>query len=467
MLIHNVRFGFATNSSALHSLAFLPDDVRKKTRDDYEPGEFGWDRFTLVSEEAKRAYLGTVLWQHLRGNMPEHIARLIQRKWIRNVPGEDDYVDHAGCYPIPSDFYHPGFPDSEFFKELRDFILQPGLAILGGNDNTEEVHSLSSYGDFKIPEAGDRELVCRKDQIHGYWTVFSRKDGTKIRFTFTNGKEMKVKPEKAYAPELVDVKITSACAKGCPYCYQDSKPDGDYGDYYLYSLTDALSDLKVFEAALGGGEPTSHPDFITIVSHLRESGIVPNFSTRSLDWLRDGKKWPSIVENCGKFAFSVETADEVSELLAVLRTNGIDTDKVGLQVILGVVDSWEFSKMLNIVSNEGISMTILGYKPVGRGKDIKTRYFENRTWWIDQIMEKKHYSPIGIDTVLANEFEKELKEAKVDPLLYELKEGKFSCYIDAVKMKIGPSSFCSEDQMQQLDPHKKFTEQIVEAFSKF
>jgi hypothetical protein len=173
------------------------------------------------------------------------------------------------------------------------------------------------------------------------------------------------------------------------------------------------------------------------------------------------------VENCGKFAFSVETADEVSELLAVLRTNGIDTDKVGLQVILGVVDSWEFSKMLNIVSNEGISMTILGYKPVGRGKDIKTRYFENRTWWIDQIMEKKHYSPIGIDTVLANEFEKELKEAKVDPLLYELKEGKFSCYIDAVKMKIGPSSFCSEDQMQQLDPHKKFTEQIVEAFSKF
>jgi MoaA/NifB/PqqE/SkfB family radical SAM enzyme len=471
--VHNVRLGFATNSSSTHSLVFLPEGV--KANDGYESGKFGWDNFVVASEEGKRSYLGIVLWDHLHRAMPDSVAKLVCRKWVGNVPDEDDYVDHQSLYPLPSDFHNPAFPDEEFFGELRDFVLQRRLAILGGNDNDygDDPHPLAQYGTFRIPE-NDRgyndEMVCRKDQ-QGYWTLFSRKDGTKVRFSFSAeakaGKPVfDWTPTKGHGPELVDVKITDACSKGCPYCYQDSKPDGVHAD--LHGLIEALSELKVFEVALGGGEPTSHPDFVTIVRRFRESGVVPNFSTKSLGWLRDDRKWPSVVENCGKFALSVETADEAKDMMALVQSKGICRDKVGLQVIIGLVESWEFCNILEFATKESVPITLLGYKPVGRGKDVRPLRPEERHWWLDRIAEREGCAPIGIDTTLAKEFDKELKEAKVPGILYETEEGKFSCYIDAVRGRIGPSSFCSEEKMQPLDGNSwDLADKIVEAFAKF
>ena len=56
MKIHNLRLGFACNSSSSHSLIFLPGCT-----DNAEGQDFGWQCFTLASSEAKMGYLAQQL----------------------------------------------------------------------------------------------------------------------------------------------------------------------------------------------------------------------------------------------------------------------------------------------------------------------------------------------------------------------------------------------------------------------
>ncbi len=56
----------------------------------------------------------------------------------------------------------------------------------------------------------------------------------------------------------------------------------------------------------------------------------------------------------------------------------------------------------------------------------------------------------SIDTVLADQYKSQIIEAGIPSYMFDTKDGKFSCYIDAVAKKIGPSSYCSPDQMIDL-----------------
>jgi MoaA/NifB/PqqE/SkfB family radical SAM enzyme len=81
-------------------------------------------------------------------------------------------------------------------------------------------------------------------------------------------------------PELLDICITTRCNRGCAYCYQDAKPDGDDMPVDLYD--DILFETQgtVCQVALGGGEVTLHPEFCEILRLTREDyGIVPNYTT--------------------------------------------------------------------------------------------------------------------------------------------------------------------------------------------
>jgi len=63
---------------------------------------------------------------------------------------------------------------------------------------------------------------------------------------------------------------------------------------------------------------------------------------------------------------------------------------------------------------------------------------------------KKKGLQVGIDTALADEHWQHLLAAGVPEWCMTRKEGQFSCYIDAVAGKIGPSSYCDPEQMVDL-----------------
>jgi hypothetical protein len=483
MQVFNVRFGLATNSSSSHSLIFLKDGIKAL---DYngdhrdvndELIEFGWQHFTAASREMKMRYLGILLRDRLIDSLPEHIATLVCKDWLDGLDIDGGYIDHQSWYALPNEF-GAKTPDKEFFEHLKRYYLQERMVILGGNDNTSAKHTLDDGTSFKLPldrDCGRRSgNVCRYDPEYNYWSVFDTETGRKVRFRFDNDPtKMVVVPEKAFAPELVDIKITNYCPFGCEFCYQSSTTKGKHADgYKLYSLAIALAKLKVFEVALGGGEPTLYDNFETVLKYFRETGIVPNFTTKNLAWLRDPKKWQKIMELAGAFAYSVTRREEIEELGLLLDYNGIARDRANLHVVMGTIDIYAFGSLLRAANDQSLSMTLLGYKSHGFGKDYKPIPYP---WWLDEVKEaakdRTYGASIAIDTVIAKEYEKEILEADVPNYLFTTKEGKFSCYIDAVAMKMGPSSFCPEDQLIALDDEnirqRADSDRIREIFATF
>lgn len=90
---------------------------------------------------------------------------------------------------------------------------------------------------------------------------------------FLNGKTMRFlcdhsKPmSKLTYPEFYDVKITNKCNGDCPYCYQDSKIDEPQSDIItkIKKYFEPMNmNQRPFQVAIGGGEPTLHPQFCDI-----------------------------------------------------------------------------------------------------------------------------------------------------------------------------------------------------------
>jgi hypothetical protein len=85
------------------------------------------------------------------------------------------------------------------------------------------------------------------------------------------------------SPELIDVGITNRCSMGCSYCYTNSRPRLRHAPKELVpKLLKGLA-TPPYQIAIGGGEPTQHPDFIWILEQARKLGTVPNYTTAGLN----------------------------------------------------------------------------------------------------------------------------------------------------------------------------------------
>lgn len=223
LTVHNVREGFATNSSSTHSIVYMRG---AKLRPVPASSGFGWDDFTLIDKTDKRRYLAAQVYQSLCRSSGHDVALTIAQAWtgVNLTPdssgGIEEYVDHQSVMSFPSNFDGRGIC-REYVNDMLQFLDRDDVAILGGNDNSDG-HPDLNRGD--VESAGVREgladvsgtFVARKDPS-GYWVLFNRANGNRLRVSFGNGGFMEP-PVKAAAPELLDVKITDWCNAGCDYC---------------------------------------------------------------------------------------------------------------------------------------------------------------------------------------------------------------------------------------------------------
>lgn len=466
MIIHNVRLGLATNSSSTHSLIFLPGAKDYDATD--AQGAYGWGNFTLATKGAKRDYLAASIYSFLKGIAGDDVALTVAREWSGG--GEvtkDSYVDHQSEITFPRDWKGQGL-DREFVMEFRDLLMTDGVTVLGGNDNDDEGHPLQGAGKNLNLRRGlpheDRSCwVARKDSS-GFWTMFNRETGAKLRVSLTKD-GIVVKPTKSDAPELVDVKITNYCPFGCPWCYQDSTPEGEHADVHqLRSLAYKLEEKRVFEVAIGGGEPTMHPQFAEILRTFYSAGIVANFTTKNWAWLGNKNLRQEILAHAGAFAFSCENAADVRKLAGLVDT-GIDPStgivkQASVQFIVGKDTTAEnLEGVLRACAEHHLRVTLLGYKTAGRGDAFGEK---PSAGWLEVVkrVAKETHLHIGIDTALADKWWDALIKAGVPEWCMTRKEGAFSCYIDAVKGTIARSSY--EGEGVKLDA---YYEDVCEKFA--
>jgi len=401
-----------------------------------------------------------MLYHDLCHVVGRNIAAAACNQLFENNCNPDSYVDHQSHLTFPLTWDGRGY-DVEFIQAFTNFILSKGVAVLGGNDNDPEPHPLICGSRIvRVPLPRDispdekaAQIVVRYDPDYKYWTMFNRKTGAKVRFSLDLENAEPLTIEKAFAPELVDIKVTNFCDKGCSFCYQQStaRDSRDLPAGFEH-LVHALKDLKVFEVALGGGEITKMPSFHKIIDSVCRNGIVPNFSTASLDWLYHREVKERVLDRIGGFAYSVQDhfLSEVQKLHQAIKDAGSYHCPVTIQTIVGLPGTWwnGCTKFYtDICKQYGFGLTLLGYKQVGRAKNTRP---SRVNWTKEWEYLAQAGIPISIDTVLAKRFAKSLKAAGVPDTLFTKEEGRFSCYINATTMKMGPSSFCPENQMVQL-----------------
>ena len=437
MQIDNVRLRFATNSSSSHSMIFDPTLIGKVS-DSYNEGEFGWDFFTLASKKAKNEYLATMLQLSLaRDNMPyDMITVIIKGMGLPKIP-KDSYIDHESCYFLPIRLGTNAI-DLEFVKDFQKYFLREGMFVLGGNDNEEYGHSL--YNDTKslsfdgyYPDF--RGWVSRKDD--DWWILYNHKSGNRAIFSFEDNPN-EYKPTN---PLLVDFKITDYCSQNCDFCYMGSSIAGKHMEFNRKILNSIL-DSKIFEVALGGGEPTEHPDFYNIISYLVAGGIVVNFSTKNIEWFDHPIEVNKVLNKIGAFAFSVQTVEEIDKIYNKMNKYKYDLNKLSIQIIPDVLTKNKLKAMFKKCYEHNIPITLLGFKTVARGCSFERT--GNESAWVSVLKEcviDNIYPTISVDTTIAAKTEDLLKKEGINKYLYHIHEGIYSMYIDGVENKCGPSSY--------------------------
>lgn len=239
-------------------------------------------------------------------------------------------------------------------------------------------------------------------------------------------------------PELLDVSITNKCTKGCPYCYQNSRPDGDHMPLEDYRKIMEQGKKHVIQIALGGGEPTEHPDFIELLRMTREEyNVVPNYTTNGGTTLTDevieaSKKY------CGAVAVSWHKGPEKLEALQRFIDAGVITNVhfiVGADTIDEAIELLEKKAL-----PKGLNAIIfLLYKPVGRAAHgSQLLLHDERVDRFLELAQETYEFQVGFDACFASAL---AAHTDVSQNCYDTCDGgRFSCYID-VDLNVSPCSF--------------------------
>lgn len=457
LILHNIRYGFATNSSSSHSIIYRPNSFTpgkiKKSLTKGGPGEqqYGWDNFVLDSYSEKMNYFAQMF--KCSTNMNFEVQNAISEKLLGVTLDEEGYIDHQSVLAFPVD-RKTGIIDSEFLKEFAQFVASDDVMITGGNDNDDH-RARDNYPDWNehpMVNVSGRNVWARKDPKYGCWTLFYPDTGTKVRMSF---KEPNQEIVRLSHPELVDMKITDYCPYGCTFCYQGSTLKGQHADYadVVHMIRD-MADVGVFEIAFGGGEPSLHPEFDKILKFCKENNIIANFTTKNRNVFLMLPKYENL--GVGGIAYSVTTPNDVQILLGELAKSGYDMSdyskrpgvEIVLHVVLGTVTEKDFVEIVTLADQNNLPITLLGYKYTGRGNDFEQIHM-SKPWYkiLMDLRENKIYPTIAIDTVVAAQYQKELEENGIPSWMYHTKEGAFSAYVDAVKLQFGKSSFEDENNM--------------------
>lgn len=264
-----------------------------------------------------------------------------------------------------------------------------------------------------------------------------------------NGKTVRIalnpsKPitELAY-PEFYDIKVTSHCKGNCPYCYQSSIPTSQHAPDLVVRFKKFFHGFTrnqlPFQIAFGGGEPTTHPEFIDLLRACNEMGIVPNYTTNGM-WSLNPNKAEAVLaatkELCGGVAVSTHPHLEICWRLAthLFLKEGIHTN---LHVIIGDRNSIDrFAELYREFSGKVKYFILLPLSAQGRATE------EFSDW--EYLTSKIEGSPQDIGFG-ANFYPYLMKDrGRFTVSLYEPES--MSAYIDLETDKVYKSSFSIEER---------------------
>jgi len=262
------------------------------------------------------------------------------------------------------------------------------------------------------------------------------------------GESFEVNPQRAPAPELIDISISNHCSKGCNVCYRNSKPNGSFMSVLDYEFVlKSLFDEKwgnVFQVALGGGEPLEHPGFLEILKITRRYNIVPNVTTNASRVSKDlATEIKSLI---GAVAISFRTLQEIQSSNAhYFLDEGIKTN---IHFILDRRSIIEGIKILEGIYNPILSgfnaIIFLTFKHLGRIDEDLSLILNDELIYFCKLIDKHKCSlEIGFDSCFMPLI-MHLTKTNID-FIEPCECAFFSAYIDE-DLNVKPCSFANHNR---------------------
>lgn len=503
--IHNA------NSSSSHSV-ILGRNPRGSSNECIEDQEFGWEFFTCATAREKSLY---ILQSYRYGSVtrPDCVLQLFPEITQEDLNSDSGYIDHqsVGTLTAPDIDRIPETEDEKYIWNLwyRYVVSNPQFIIVGGNDNSND--DANSVVDIALTEPIHDEIAAMVQEVFAGASITVTKQGSVEVVLSSSGKRVIIDWEKhgvpsVQSPVLVDLKITDYCNFGCKFCYQGSTKEGKHVPLQdLKVIVDQLHNAGVVELVIGGGEPTQHPDFLEFIRYVKDKKMHLSFTTKSIAWIHEQDNEDFLLENIlGEVAFSVKSLTDLRKIEAefVIANKESYLHRVQFQCIDRVTQAYEIGRILKYAFLQGLKITILGFKDIGRGAtyekrgdedstfntilsfvldlprvefvkmtpDSKYGYFEEQ-YNIEHIC-KSYTFALSVDTLFAQKVDKEKLKAALDShtrFKYNdhmfREEGVFSCYIDPLTKSIHTSSYQkSENNTFKYDAHNNI--QLGLAWSK-
>ncbi len=218
-----------------------------------------------------------------------------------------------------------------------------------------------------------KNLTAAEQAFAAPW--YTEEDPTAVKVLLDSAvKPQPGAPLVTHTPILLDISLTNACNLHCPFCYMDAQSASSTAGAFLATadfevLLRYMRKARVLQVALGGGEPTLHPNFPEILRRLREDAdVVPNYTTNGSNLTPE--VLAATKAYCGAAAVSytenreIQVADAVHTLVA----EGIQTNVHVVMLRDRVARLHEIAQKCANWGARGV--VFLLFKPMGRGAGL-------------------------------------------------------------------------------------------------
>ncbi|MEM4502292.1 MAG: radical SAM protein [Ignisphaera sp.] len=273
--------------------------------------------------------------------------------YVDGVAEKRSYIHYALSRYIGSKVLCP--IASRFTIDFMYMLIDVGIKILGGN-RREIAEMLSD-------PAVRRGVECVMKGIAEYGVTI---------------------PQILPAPFLVVWNFTNICNLRCIHCYQRAgrNTDDELTLSEKLALVEHLDAAGVAAVALSGGEPTLHPDYLTIVKALAQRGIYVAIATNGWRYADIDELKKAAEAGLRYVEVSIDSAYQSKHD----RFRGFEGSwnravkalenavKLGISSAMAVtitkLNINEVDEILDLAQNIGVNRVIFfNYIPVGRGKE--------------------------------------------------------------------------------------------------
>lgn len=269
---------------------------------------------------------------------------------------------------------------------------------------------------------------------NGNYIVCIMNDGTKIRKTDYD----EFIPSFA---ENCDVKITSKCSIGCPFCYEGCTMDGKHADLFKYPFINSLHPYT--EMALNGND-MDHPDLEKFLAFLKGKKVFTNITVQQNQFLNNIEKLREYSENKLVYGIGVSYSHYDEDFINKVK----EFPNAVLHTINGILTTED----LNRLKGNGLKVLVLGYKNLQRGKTYKethsfsTRYHQKCLYdRLPMIIDENWFKLISFDNLAIEQLDvKRLLSNDKWEEFYMGDDGRYTFYIDMVAGKFAKNSLSQE-----------------------